>query len=377
MANDSHVAILRQGVDAWNRWRAEDRKSAPDLTNIDLDFDTFDGADFRDTGFEGANLSGEVSFNHVDFRGSRFDLADLSISYFIESDFRGCQFYMTKFDEADLAHADFRKSQIHSSSLLEANLSGADLRKAELNYSDLSHACLRVARLQKADLTAVKMVGTDLSGADLSGCRIWGISPWDVNLEDAKQDGLVITRAGEPPVQVDALELAQFVNLLLDNQKLRRIIDTLTSRVVLVIGEFGTRRRGIIEAIRRAIRERGLLPLVVDLDGLADPDPAHTVTLLARVARYVVADLQASGVVARALDAFVPDVAVPVIRLVPGGQTHEPGGTGAWRYPWLQKPVRYTGAQDLERVLARNAFDNAEKSRLELHARRGAATAKL
>jgi uncharacterized protein YjbI with pentapeptide repeats len=373
MENEEYVAILRQGVGEWNRWRAEHPKTEPSLSFVNLAFENFDGANFRNMTFEFTDLSAEANLNHVDFRGSWFNQADLSDSHFIESDFRGCAIESTKFDEADLIGADFRRSTIHRSSFWEADLQAADLRGADLRGSDLSMASLRDARLQKADLTAVKMIETNLSGADLSGSRVWGISPWDVNLEAAKQHGLVITQKGEPPVQVDALELAHFVNLLLDNQRLRRIIDTLTSRVVLVVGEFGVRRRGIIEAIRRAIRERGLLPLVVDLDGQGNTDPAQTVTLLARIARYVVADLTASGSVARALDAFVPDVAVPVVPVVPGGK--KPGGGGASRYPWLLKPTRYTDAKGLERALTQTAFDSAEKTRLKLHARRTAAMA--
>jgi hypothetical protein len=31
MANDEHVALLKQGVDAWNAWRAENPNIRPDV----------------------------------------------------------------------------------------------------------------------------------------------------------------------------------------------------------------------------------------------------------------------------------------------------------------------------------------------------------
>src|SRR4051812_35846451 len=31
MANEEHVALLKQGVDAWNKWRRENPKVRPDL----------------------------------------------------------------------------------------------------------------------------------------------------------------------------------------------------------------------------------------------------------------------------------------------------------------------------------------------------------
>ena len=36
MANDEHVAILKQGVDAWNAWRRANLGTRPDLSGADL-----------------------------------------------------------------------------------------------------------------------------------------------------------------------------------------------------------------------------------------------------------------------------------------------------------------------------------------------------
>ena len=37
MANDEHVALLKQGVDAWNAWRRENPDMRPDLSDADLE----------------------------------------------------------------------------------------------------------------------------------------------------------------------------------------------------------------------------------------------------------------------------------------------------------------------------------------------------
>src|SRR5258707_1202509 len=86
---------------------------------------------------------------------------------------------------------------------------------------DLSGADLIEADLGEADLQAAVLIGTDFSAADLTGCRIYGVSAWGLKLERTKQQNLVITRADEPAITVDNIEVAQFIYLMLNNQKVR------------------------------------------------------------------------------------------------------------------------------------------------------------
>src|SRR5437773_1083291 len=82
---------------------------------------------------------------------------------------------------------------------------------------DLSRADLR-----EANLWAATLVDTDLTGADLTGSRVHGVSAWRVTLDkNTKQQDLIITDENEPTITVDNIEVAQFVYLMLNNQKLR------------------------------------------------------------------------------------------------------------------------------------------------------------
>jgi uncharacterized protein YjbI with pentapeptide repeats len=79
------------------------------------------------------------------------------------------------------------------------------------------------ANLNRADLTTAILVATNLADADLTGCTVYGASAWRVKLsEGTKQEDLVITTTGEPEVTTDDLEVAQFIYLLLRNEKLQR-----------------------------------------------------------------------------------------------------------------------------------------------------------
>ncbi len=67
MANPEHLEILKQGVEVWNRWREENRKTPPDLSGADLS-----GADLK-----GADLSG-ADFTMADLSGANLSGANLS-----------------------------------------------------------------------------------------------------------------------------------------------------------------------------------------------------------------------------------------------------------------------------------------------------------
>jgi hypothetical protein len=140
----------------------------------------------------------------------------------------------------DLRGANLRPANLSGANLSEANLSGVDL-----GYSELDDADLRGANLRGADLSYARLIDTDLTGADLTGCRVFGISAWRLKLERAKQQNLIITQKSnwlnqpdEPHITVDNIEISQFIYLMLNNQKIRDVIDTITSKAVLILGRF-------------------------------------------------------------------------------------------------------------------------------------------
>jgi hypothetical protein len=96
------------------------------------------------------------------------------------------------------------------------------------------------------------LADTDLTGADLTGCCVYGVSAWGLKLHGTKQQNLVITVPGDPTVTVDNIEVAQFIYLMLNNQKVRDVIDTITSKVVLILGRFTDERKAVLDALPQA-----------------------------------------------------------------------------------------------------------------------------
>jgi len=56
--------------------------------------------------------------------------------------------------------------------------------------------------------------------------------------------------------------MAQFIYLLLNNQKVRDVIDTITSKVVLILGRFTSERKVILDALKDELRRQNYTPVL-------------------------------------------------------------------------------------------------------------------
>jgi Pentapeptide repeats (8 copies) len=252
-----------------------------------------------------------------------------------------------------------------------ADLSGADVRGANLERAHLTEANLAEANLAGASFERATLVDTNLTGADLAGCRIYGVSAWGLKLERSKQQNLVITRKDEPEITVDNIEVAQFIYLMLNNQKVRDVIDTITSKVVLILGRFTDERKVVLDALREELRKRNYLPILFDFDKPTSQTTDETITLLARMSRFVIADISDAKSVLQELRAIVPDLpSVPVQPVITATQ-EEPGMFDFFRnFRSFLKVHHYNNQQQLIADLRERVIDPAEKWRSRQGAKR-------
>jgi uncharacterized protein YjbI with pentapeptide repeats len=188
-----------------------------------------------------------------------------------------------------------------------AELNGADLRKAILGWAlldraGLNGADLRGADLREADLTGAQLIATDLRDAIFTGSRVYGVSVWDIKVNKrTKQQNLIITDYGAPVITVDNIKVAQFIYLLLKKREIRDVIDTITSKAVLILGRFSEERKRVLDAIRDELRKHDYLPILFDFQPSANRTLRETVRILADMARFVIADLTVPGVCSKSL----------------------------------------------------------------------------
>jgi uncharacterized protein YjbI with pentapeptide repeats len=289
MANPEHLAILRQGVKVWNQWRREHSE----IKNIDLSNADLHGIDlFEPSIMAGANLQ-DVNLQQ----------ANLHKANLFWSDLHGACLIGAKLGIVNLGMA---------------NLTRANLNLADLTGADLTHAKLNEASLKMVSLRRATLVETDLSNANLSGCQIYGASVWKVKLDGTTQSDLIITDTSypEPIITVDNLEIAQFIYLLLNNEKLRDVISTIGQKAVLILGRFTPERKAVLDALREALRQRGYIPILFDFDKPTERDFTETIKLLAGMSLFVIADITNPKSSPLELQATVPDYMIPFAPII-------------------------------------------------------------
>jgi hypothetical protein len=253
---------------------------------------------------------------------------------------------------ANLSGADLRQAVLYKANLSEANLSGADLRQADLSRANVSGA----------DLSGASLVRSGLTKANLTGCTVYGLSAWDVQLEGAIQSSLVITPPDAPIITVDNLVVAQFIYLLLNNENVRHVIDTITSKVVLILGRFTPERKTVLDRIREELRKRDYLPVLFDFEGPTNRDITETVSTLAHMARFVIADLSDPKSIPHELAHVTPLLpSVPIVPLIVRPQKEYAMFEHFFGFRHVLKPLRYMDETHLLSVLVDKVIAPAEK----------------
>lgn len=316
MADPSHLSILEQGVNAWNQWRAANPQERPDLSNADL----FD------------QRLGGINFSRANLVGARLM-------------------------RADLTNADLHFCNLICANLMEATLNGANLDGADLFCANFARAALQGALVRRTNLMGAVLVEADLTQAKLSESLVYGVSAWNARLDGAAQYGLIVTGPDQPHVTVDHLEMAQFVDLVLHNENIRNALDTLTSKLVLILGRFASERKAVLDALRKALRDRGYAPVIFDFEP-AKQTLDETISTLAHMSRFVIADLTDAKSVLQELRAIVPNSPSVVVQPLLLQSQEEPGMFDFFRtFDSVLRPVRYTDQESLlaelnEKVIA-------------------------
>lgn len=330
MAKKEQFDILKKGVEAWNEWRSENPFERIDLSKANLSEANLVNINFKEANLSNATLNGAnlnhanlsrsilidaslagINLRNANIRRSNLRGANIMRSDLSGTDLIGAKLIMADLRESTIANADLRWANLTYANLSWANLYGANLTQADLwcayfSGANLSKTDLRAADLSKSNLSSSILVEANLENAIIVDCNVYGISAWGVRLEGSIQKDLIITRDDESLVTVDNLEVAQFIYIFLHNKKIRQVIDTITSKVVLILGRFTPERKEILDTIKDELRIRGYLPVLFDFNKPKNRDLTETISILAHMAKFIIADITDAKAVPIELEHIVP-----------------------------------------------------------------------
>jgi hypothetical protein len=168
----------------------------------------------------------------------------------------------------------------------------------------------------------------------------------------------------QAPSRYDDLEVAQFIYLLLNNDRLRNVIKTITSKVVLILGRFTPERKPVLDMIREELRKppRDYVPVVFDFEKPDNRDLTEMVSMLAHMAKFVIADLTDPRSLPHELATIVPLLqSVPVQRILLASEREWGMYEHFRRYDWVLPIVPYETADELLANLAERVIGPAER----------------
>lgn len=394
MANREHIERLFGGDKSWNEWREATGFSPVDLTNEGFAKLICVGLELRNTDFT-KSVFNECFFCDCIFQQSslartQFRLGSLKGSWLQGADMRGISLKAMDLDECHLRGADLRQANIVKSTFMRADLTNVKLQSAFIQECNFRGALLTEANLdditiEKTYLDHAVLVDSSLRRARIADVNVYGISAWNLELEGATQSGLIIeprdmgaliaNKFFEPrsSLRVEKLEVAQFLNLLLDNQKIKDVIDQTSSKLVLVLGRFTSERKPVLDAVREALQHQGWVAVIFDFDQPTTRNLTETVSTIAQLSKFVVADLTDAKSIPQELQRIVPDnPSLPIQPIILSSQYEYSMFRDFAAYPWVLPPYGYESCEGLVEALKERVIGPAEAKAAEIQQRRKA-----
>jgi hypothetical protein len=149
-------------------------------------------------------------------------------------------------------------------------------------------------------------------------------------------------------VTVDNLEMAQFLYLLMNYQKVGEFLGTIGRRGVLLLGRFTPERKAILDGLRDRLRAGGYLPILFDFDRPPGRNFTETVVTLAGLCRFIIADITNPSSAPLELGTIVPHFAIPLVPIINEGEKpFSMFSDLAGRYQWVLPLRSYRSSEEL------------------------------
>jgi uncharacterized protein YjbI with pentapeptide repeats len=342
-----------------------------DFSDCLLNNSDFSGSQISDTKLSRANIrNGRFCSSRLD--AVRMTKAHFEGSLFRETNFINCNLRKAKLIDSDIVSCEIENCWFNAGMLNATKLDGCkivdcDFRRASFMGSKLSNNEITGSLFCSVDFRHAQLNSNAFIRSDLSRSRIFGVSAWRLSVVETAQEALRISDIDEAAITIDNIEVAQFIYLLIKNEKLRSIIDTITSKVVLIIGRFTDDRMAILNLLRDGLRSRNYLPILFDFTGPTSRDLTETITTLASLSKFVIADITEPRSIPQELSHIIPHMpSLPIQPIVLEGHLQYGMFEHFKRYAWVLETIRYRGFDDVKSTVLDEIISCCERKVLAL-----------
>jgi hypothetical protein len=138
---------------------------------------------------------------------------------------------------------------------------------------------------------------------------------------------------------------------------------------VLILGRLTPERKAALEAIKDTLRQQHYSPVLFDFEKPLSRDFSETVNILARTARFIIADLTPRKSISQELQMLIPNLTVPVQPLINGSKKVYSMFPEFKKYPWVLPGYHYKHLSDLLPSIEEKVIRPAEEKAKEMERR--------
>ncbi len=347
------------GYVKWSKWRKENQVRIPNLENANLNKIELLKYDFNNANFKGAQLEAAKLIN-CEFINADLDNVNLESA--------NCSF--SNFTKATLNNVNFSSADLINTTMIDCNCINAKFINVSMvqnlaggsnfSFSDFTGSKIVITNLVNCNLQETKFIDCFLNGSNLSrsnldksiikNSTIYGVSTWDISTKDSLQENLTITNLyNDSVLTVDDIEIANFIYLISNNNKVANAIDNISTKVVLILGRFTPERIEILKYIKSILKRKNYVPILFDFEKPDRRDLTETIGLIGRMSKFVVADLTDAKSIPQELSELIPNNPSLTIYPIVSKEHREYSMFEHWeRYPWVKDIYKYGNKSELD-----------------------------
>jgi hypothetical protein len=218
--------------------------------------------------------------------------------------------------------------------------------------SNLIKCNLEGAIFENCFLSGSNLTSSNLNKSIIKNSTIFGTSVWNITTEGSFQENLTITNGYDDAViTIDNIEIASFIYLVIDNTKVTSVIDTISNKMVLILGRFTPERKNVLEYLKMNLRKRDLVPILFDFDKPKNRDLTETIGLIGRMSKLIIADLTDAKSIPQELNELIPNNPSISVQPILLKNSSAYSMFEHWeRYPWVKKTFEYENKSDLDKL---------------------------